>query len=53
MAKQVKRATLKRAIKTPKFKNPTVKKSDFDKALRAMTKPRPRAKKKEVSYAVV
>ena len=39
MAKQVKKATLSKSVKAPKLKNPTVKKSDFDKALRAMTKP--------------
>ncbi len=45
MAKQVKKAIQSKSVKAPKLKNPTVKKSDFDKALRAMTKPRPRAKK--------
>ncbi len=44
MAKQAKKAIRAKSVKDPQLKNPTVKKSDFDKALRAMTKPRPRAK---------
>jgi len=45
MAKQVKKSIRAESVKASQIKNPTVKKSDFDKALRAMTKPRPRAKK--------
>lgn len=45
MAKQVKRTVSANCIKPLQLKNPKVKKSDFDNALRAMTKPRPKVKK--------
>lgn len=44
MAQQVKKTSISKSVKSPQLKNPKVKKSDFDKALRAMTKPRLRKK---------
>lgn len=44
MAQQIKKAVIARSVKSPQLKNPKVKKSDFDKALRALTKPRLRKK---------
>lgn len=47
MGKQVKRTVSARCVKPLQLKNPTVKKLDFDNALRAMTKPRRRTNTKK------